>query len=291
MLAVLRLGSRGDDVVRLQNALAAAGFRPGKIDGQLGHGTLAAIVGFQRSRGLLADGIVGPYTWQALGFREGFPDVSNAVSDMITSYSVAEMFPFTRIDLIEQNLPSIKKALADFSLMEKPMVLVAFATIRAETESFEPVNEQPSRFNTSPGGHLFDLYDFRSDLGNQGAPDGERYRGRGFVQLTGKANYTALGKNIGLGDQLIREPECCNEPHIAATILAAFLSARRNAIKQAMIDGDWRRARRLINGGSHGLGRFVDAITIGNRIFDDPIWPAECLDLNAKVQSASGLYQ
>ncbi|MDF0667352.1 MAG: hypothetical protein P0119_14930 [Nitrospira sp.] len=59
------------------------------------------------------------------------------------------------------------------------MVLVALAIIRAETESFEPIAEGRSRYNTSPNGHPFDLYDYRKDLGNQGPPDGEQYRGRG----------------------------------------------------------------------------------------------------------------
>lgn len=62
------------------------------------------------------------------------------------------------------------------------MTLMAVATIRAEAESFLPISEGRSRFSTSPSGHPFDLYDKRRDLGNRGSPDGERYRGRGFVQ-------------------------------------------------------------------------------------------------------------
>jgi peptidoglycan hydrolase-like protein with peptidoglycan-binding domain len=63
----LRLGTRGNSVVRLQRLLANAGFNPGPIDGIFGPGTLAAVRAFQASRGLRVDGIVGVQTWTALG--------------------------------------------------------------------------------------------------------------------------------------------------------------------------------------------------------------------------------
>ncbi|MCA8923590.1 MAG: peptidoglycan-binding protein, partial [Planctomycetes bacterium] len=63
----LRLGARGNDVVRLQNALRAKGFNPVPSDGIFGNGTLAAVRRFQSSRGLAVDGVVGPQTWRALG--------------------------------------------------------------------------------------------------------------------------------------------------------------------------------------------------------------------------------
>ena len=96
------------------------------------------------------------------------------------------------------------------------MLLMALATIRAESEGFAPVPEAPSRFNTSPHGHPFDLYDHRRDLGNLGMPDGERFRGRGFVQLTGRTNYQRYGEAVGLGDRLARAPDRALEPALAA---------------------------------------------------------------------------
>lgn len=62
----LREGSKGPDVVRLQTLLARAGFSPGTIDGAFGPKTKAAVMAFQRARGLIVDGIVGPQTWGAL---------------------------------------------------------------------------------------------------------------------------------------------------------------------------------------------------------------------------------
>jgi peptidoglycan hydrolase-like protein with peptidoglycan-binding domain len=62
----LRSGSRGSSVRLLQAALTALGFDPGTIDGVFGSRTRAAVLAFQRARGLAADGIVGPKTWAAL---------------------------------------------------------------------------------------------------------------------------------------------------------------------------------------------------------------------------------
>lgn len=65
-------GNRGTDVVALQHLLAAHG-RTVTVDGVFGSGTQSAVVGFQQSKGLTADGIVGPATWGALAItvRQG----------------------------------------------------------------------------------------------------------------------------------------------------------------------------------------------------------------------------
>jgi peptidoglycan hydrolase-like protein with peptidoglycan-binding domain len=62
----LRFGARGPSVVRLQQLLARAGCNPHGADGVFGPNTQAAVLQFQRSRGLTVDGIVGPRTWAAL---------------------------------------------------------------------------------------------------------------------------------------------------------------------------------------------------------------------------------
>jgi peptidoglycan hydrolase-like protein with peptidoglycan-binding domain len=63
---VLREGASGASVIKLQQLLQRAGISPGSIDGQFGPGTQSAVIRYQVSRGLSADGIVGPQTWSAL---------------------------------------------------------------------------------------------------------------------------------------------------------------------------------------------------------------------------------
>jgi putative chitinase len=265
---VLRRGSIGEDVEELQKRLAARGFSPGNIDGEFSSGTEAAVMAFQRSEGLLPDGVAGPKTLARLDLGT-LADVPNAAFS-VTVGIVSQMFPFTPLGNIKMNLPIVLSALTTQNIADRPMVLMALATIRAETESFLPVSEAPSRFNTSPNGHPFDLYDYRADLGNEGPPDGERYRGRGFIPLTGRDNYRKFGGVIGLGGELLDDPERANDAQIAARLLASFLQAKEVAIKQALLEDDLRLARRLVNGGSHGLDRFTEAFRTGDRLLPRP---------------------
>ncbi len=265
MAASLRRGATGARVKSLQRRLKARGFDPGAIDGEFGAATEAALMAFQHSEDLLADGIAGPRTLAALDLAKRTDTWPNALPG-ITVQTAAGMFPFTPLGNIRDNLPPVLAALAAAELRDRPMVLMALATIRAETESFKPVEEGLSRFNTSPNGHPFDLYDNRRDLGNRGAPDGERFRGRGYIQLTGRHNYGRYGERVGLGERLLSEPALAATPDIAANLLAAFLKDKEIPIKRALLEDDLRHARRLVNGGSHGLERFIDAFRRGERL-------------------------
>ncbi len=258
----LKMGSKGKDVKSLQERLKKLGFNPGVIDGDFGPGAQAALLAFQKSKGLLADGVAGPGTLNALGLIENstLPSIVNKV----TATMVSKMFPFAPVDNIKKYLPSVLKALEDQKLGDKKMVLMALATVRAETGRFLPIDEGKSKFNSSPGGHPFDLYDNRTDLGNKGVGDGDKFKGRGFIQLTGRSNYTKYSKSLGLDTQLVKNPALANEPEIAAKILASFLKDKERKIKEALLDGDLRLARRLVNGGSHGLSDFIGAYNIGN---------------------------
>lgn len=105
----------------LQQALQAAGFSPGAIDGSFGLGTEAAVLAFQRSKGLAADGVVGPNTATALGLA-AIPSVPIAIPG-VTVQVVSQMFPVTPIGNIRTNLPPVLDALVSAILTDKAMVL------------------------------------------------------------------------------------------------------------------------------------------------------------------------
>jgi peptidoglycan L-alanyl-D-glutamate endopeptidase CwlK len=86
------------------------------------------------------------------------------------------------------------------------------------------------------------------------------------VQLTGRDNYRVHGAAIGLGNQLITNPELANRTDIAAKLLASFLKNKEEAIRDALHAGDLKLARKLVNGGSHGLADFTDAFNIGKAL-------------------------
>jgi putative chitinase len=265
--SVLKQGDTGSDVQQLQKALLEHGFNPGDIDSSYGQGTVAAVMAFQQSKGLLADGIAGPRTQMALGLSDS--DSLPSSIPAVTLQVVSQMFPVTPIGNIRQNLPGILSSLVEHNLSDKPMILMALATVRAEVECFQPISEGMSRFNTSPSGHPFDLYDHRDDLGNKGAPDGSSFKGRGYIQLTGRSNYATYGKRLSPAVDLVASPDRAGEQEIAASLLALFLADKETAIKQALLAGDMAHARRLVNGGSNGLDRFSDAFKRGTSLLPD----------------------
>lgn len=63
---ILRRGATGDAVKELQDFLAAAGFKVGPSDGVFGKKTEKALIAYQRQKGLSADGIAGPETWDSI---------------------------------------------------------------------------------------------------------------------------------------------------------------------------------------------------------------------------------
>jgi len=151
---------------------------------------------------------------------------------------------------------------------------MALATIRAETAGFAPISEMVSEYNTDPHGPQFGRYDGREDLGNVYPGDGGRFRGRGFIQLTGRANYRSLSRDLGLGASLLVYPDLANTPFIAAAVLVQYLKDREPAIRKRLTAGDLAGARRLVNGGTHGLDRFTEAYHTAHAEFVD-IYPGK----------------
>ena len=290
-MPILKQGSSGPAVKDLQQKLKQLGFDPKGVDGKFGPGTLAAVIAFQKRKKLRADGLVGPKTIAALraaasgtgggktsdsakantpkSTTKDADDESDDIVDELLGVGidgVAKLFPGVPVKNIKENLPFVLAAMSDAKLADIDMILMALATIRAETGNFTPLSEFKSKFNTPPGGPPFSLYDNRKDLGNQGPPDGANFRGRGYIQLTGRNNYKIHGQAIGLGDQLVTNPKLANQPDIAGKLLASFLKAQEQAIRNALAKGDLKKARKLVNGGSHGLAEFTAAFNIGKKV-------------------------
>ena len=97
-------------------------------------------------------------------------------------------------------------------------------------------------------------------------PDGSAFKGRGFVQLTGRANYQKFSAQLGLGNGLVDNPELANDGKVAADLLALFLKDKEARIRDALLDDDLRTARKLVNGGAHGLTEFSEAYRVGDAL-------------------------
>ncbi len=130
----------------------------------------------------------------------------------------------------------------DPELTDVRHVAYALATIKHEcADRWNPIAEFASGKQ----------YEGRADLGNVIAGDGTRFKGRGYVQITGRANYRKFGLRLGL--DLLNEPNLALEPDISYQIASL-------GMRQGMFTGkglndfihadhcDYRNARRIING-------------------------------------------
>jgi peptidoglycan hydrolase-like protein with peptidoglycan-binding domain len=261
-------GSQGPEIRALRAMLAStlgadAADYPGLDAGDtLDALTEAAVRRWQSGVGLVADGVVGPLAQSLLGLRKPGP-----LAVPMTLATVRPLFPATKAANIQRYLPYVAAALEASGLGDRAMLCMALGTIRAESEGFLPIAEFPSQFNTLPGRAPFSAYEGRKNLGNTQPGDGARFKGRGFVQLTGRANYEQFGQVLGI--DLVGQPDWANAPEVAALLLAQFLSGHAKAIRAALDAGNLKQARQLVNGGSHGLDRFSAVFEIAGRT-----WPA-----------------
>lgn len=92
-------------------------------------------------------------------------------------------------------------------------------------------------------------YEGRLDLGNTQPGDGKRYKGRGLLQLTGRANYRDIGAKLGL--DLEGQPLLAGEPLTSLRIACEYWKAR--TINDPADDDDLITVTRRVNGGTNGL--------------------------------------
>jgi len=256
---ILIKGNQGVHVKTLKQQLDKALGATAKLFPTLASGdvfdndTEAALRNWQVTIGLVGDGVAGPCVRRALGVIS-----LRALAVPLNTAEVKKVFPTaTKASNVSKYIPYVVAALEAFELTDVDMIAVALATIRAETEGFVPISEMISQYNTPPGKLPFSAYEgdkLAKTLGNLYPGDGASFRGRGFVQLTGRYNYELYAKRLDV--PLDTKPDFANTPEIAACLLAAFLYDKQSAMRAALKTGDLAKVRKLVNGGAHGLVRF-----------------------------------
>ena len=89
---------------------------------------------------------------------------------------------------------------------------------------FKTIEEAQSVVSSGPEAVGEVLYGMRKDLGNDQPGDGYKYRGRGYLQITGKDMYKRIGKEINV--DLVSNPDLANDPQVAAKIIPAFFKLK-----------------------------------------------------------------
>lgn len=110
-------------------------------------------------------------------------------------------------------------------------------------------NDLAKSLNRNPEAIANNCYADRMGNGNEASGDGWRYRGRGYIQITGRDAYRTLGGECGL--DLVADPDMASDPQHALTVACAFWKWKN--INPACDTGDFTKVTKLINGGTNGL--------------------------------------
>jgi predicted chitinase len=144
----------------------------------------------------------------------------------------------------------LQAAIQEFKVSDKRLAAAIIATIAVETPRFEAYEESVEQGQK---------YENMQSLGNKQPGDGVRYRGRGYLRITGRSNYAQMSLRLGLGTRLLDSPDDAKSPEVASRILVAWFVDRQNKLSAALAAGDLTAARRVVSGGVNQLERFTAA--------------------------------
>ena len=261
---LLKNGSKGEDVKRLQAKLGIA------ADGDFGPGTEKAVKAWQQANGLTADGIVGDATWSKL-FGNGAPAAPDALAIPVD----ASVF---KLDKLKGHVPDaviaqIPGTAAKFNITT-PLRLAHFlAQCGHESGGFKAVSENlnysasglrkifPKYFPTDALAAQDEtnhekianrVYSSRMSNGDEASGEGWKFRGRGYIQLTGKSNYTAFDKTVG--DDILANPDLVANKYPLASAAFFFNSNNLWTICDKGADvATVTAVTKRVNGGTIGL--------------------------------------
>ena len=203
---LLKNGSKGEDVKKLQEKLGTG------ADGSFGPGTEKLVKEWQSKNGLTPDGIIGDASWAKLFGSETSQTVTNVVIPP-SDFKLENLKGHVPDSVIAQ----IPDTAAKFNITN-PLRLAHFlAQCGHESGGFKAVNENlnysakglvgtfPKYFNADtaakyekkPEMIASRVYGGRMGNGDESTKEGYKFRGRGYIQLTGKSNYTNFAKFIG----------------------------------------------------------------------------------------------
>lgn len=145
--------------------------------------------------------------------------------------------------IAKQEAPLAEAAMAEFSITSQARAQMFLAQILHESGGLRFFEEIWGPTAAQQG------YEGRRDLGNTRSGDGKRYKGRGPIQLTGRANYRSFGPQLRL--DLEGKPELASQHAIGWRI--AGLYWKSHGCNELADTGDFIAVTKRINGGTNGL--------------------------------------
>jgi predicted chitinase len=169
-----------------------------------------------------------------------------AISSKVTASMLQTIFPDNARKNIEAGAPYLQAALQEFKVSDKRLAASIIATIAVETPSFAPYEEPAANAQH---------YDGR--LGNTQPGDGVKYRGRGYLGITGRTNYTQMSNRLGLGNRLVDSPDDAKSPEVAGRLLVVWFADRQATLLPALASGNLAAARIAVAGAPTQLDKFT----------------------------------
>jgi len=261
---ILKLGSKGPEVAKLQTALGIA------ADGNFGPGTEKALKEWQTKTGLTSDGIAGQATFQRLGLGPIEAPVSESTPLEVpaSDFKLAALKGHVPDAVIAQIPDTAKK----FNITN-PLRLAHFlAQCGHESGGFKATQENlnysadglkkifpkyfPGNLNESyarqPEKIASRVYGSRMGNGDESTGEGYKFRGRGYIQLTGKSNYTNFAKFIG--EDTVANPDLVATKYPLASAAFFFDSNKLWSIcDKGADDATVTAVTKRVNGGTIGL--------------------------------------
>jgi len=257
---LLKKGSNSDDVKKLQEKLGLA------ADGIFGAGTEAKVKEWQAANGLTADGIVGDGTWGKM--------FAGAV---IKEDVVIQKAGPLNIDKLKGHVPDsviaqIPETAAKFNITNNLRLAHFLAQCGHESGGFKAVSENlnysadglkkifpkyfpgnlAESYARNPEKIASKVYGGRMGNGDETTKEGFKFRGRGYIQLTGKANYTNFAKFIG--EDTVANPDLVATKYPLASAAFFFDSNKLWSIcDKGADDATVTAVTKRVNGGTIGL--------------------------------------
>ena len=265
---LLKKGDNNDNVKLLQQKL---GIEP---IGNFGPKTEEAVKAFQTKHGLTSDGIVGDGTWAKIMNAGSVAPTSQPQSVSAPTPQVAGL----KLDKLKGHVPqividSIPEVASKFGINTPLRVAHFLAQCGHESGGFRltqenlnysakglngifkkyfPTEAAAAPYNRNPQKIANKVYSNRMGNGTEASGDGYKFRGRGYIQLTGKENYTAFGKSIGV--DIPSNPDLVASKYALAS--AAWFFSKNGLHKiadEGASDVVVTKITKRVNGGTIGL--------------------------------------
>jgi putative chitinase len=259
---ILKVGSKGEDVKKLQAKLGLG------ADGVFGSGTEAAVKKWQASNGLTADGIVGEGTWSKMFGEKQLitepskPIVSSGplklenlkghIPDAVIAQipETAQKFNITNPLRLAHFLSQCGHESAGFKAIQENLNYSADGLKKIFPKYF-PGNLAEG-YARNPEKIASKVYGGRMGNGDETTKEGFKFRGRGYIQLTGKDNYTRFGKFIG--EDTVANPDLVATKYPLASAAFFFDSNKLWEIcDRGADDATVTAVTKRVNGGTIGL--------------------------------------